>query len=111
MKKFRQTALICVLLIAAAMLLSGCAGETDERVTINVYNWGEYISDGFQGTLDTNAAFEEYFNKNLASKYGFYVEVNYTTYATNEDMYSKLSSGAGTYDIIIPSDYMIERMI
>ncbi len=80
-------------------------------ITLNVYNWGEYISDGFEGSLDTNAAFEEYFNTTLASKYNCTVKVNYTTYATNEDMYFKLSSEAGNYDVIIPSDYMIEKMI
>ncbi|MBO5907527.1 MAG: ABC transporter substrate-binding protein [Clostridia bacterium] len=82
-----------------------------ETVVLNVYNWGEYISDGFEGALDSNKAFEEYFNEYLAPIYGFNVEVNYTTYANNEDMYSKLKSGAGNYDVVIPSDYMIEKMI
>ena len=112
--KFALLALICAV---ATMLMCSCGDKNEDAptvsgktVTLNVYNWGEYISDGFQGTLDTNAAFEEYFNKNLASKYGFYVEVNYTTYATNEDMYSKITSGAGVYDVIIPSDYMIQKL-
>ena len=39
------------------------------------------------------------------------VKVNYTTYASNEDMYNKIKSGSASYDVIIPSDYMIERMI
>ena len=82
-----------------------------ETVSLNVYNWGEYISDGSLGSLDTNKEFEKYFNENLADKYGFYVEVIYSTYATNEDMYSKITSGAGTYDVIVPSDYMIEKLI
>ena len=87
-------------------------GEIKDVVVLNVYNWGEYISDGFEGCIDSNAEFEKYFNENLASKYGFKIEVNYTTYATNEDMYSKLSSGSadGVYDVIIPSDYMLQRM-
>ena len=115
MKKI--TALI-FLLVLLTLSLASCKksdeGETvftGETKTLNVYNWGEYISDGSLGTLDSNAAFEEYFNKNLASKYGFYIKVNYTTYATNEDMFSKLKSNAGTYDIVVPSDYMIEQMI
>ncbi len=66
-----------------------------------VYNWGEYISDGTDGSLDVNKAFEE--------KYG--IEVVYDTYDNNEVMYSKLKSGGVSYDIVIPSDYMIERMI
>ena len=85
--------------------------STDKTVVLNVYNWGEYISDGFEGALDSNKAFEEYFNEHLASKYGHKIEVNYTTYANNEDMYAKLKSGAGNYDIVVPSDYMIEKMI
>lgn len=66
-----------------------------------VYNWGEYISDGDDDSLDVNAAFTE--------KYG--IEVVYDTYDNNEVMYSKLKSGGVSYDIVIPSDYMVERMI
>ena len=83
-----------------------------ETVTLNVYNWGEYISDGSEDSFDVNREFEKYFNENLAQKYGYKIKINYTTYATNEDMYSKLSSGAGdgVYDVIFPSDYMLQRM-
>ncbi|MBE6635722.1 MAG: spermidine/putrescine ABC transporter substrate-binding protein [Ruminococcaceae bacterium] len=76
-------------------------------ITLNVYNWGEYISDGSFDSLDVNKAFEEYYFK----KYGKRLVVNYTTYATNEDMYSKLKNSAVVYDIVVPSDYMIEKMI
>ena len=68
---------------------------------INVYNWGEYISDGAEGTMNVIKEFEKLTG----------ITVNYTTYASNEDMYSKLKSGGVSYDVIIPSDYMIERMI
>jgi spermidine/putrescine transport system substrate-binding protein len=81
---------------------------------LNVYNWGEYISDEDDedcGLFDTNAAFEEYFNTYLAQEFGYYVKVNYTTYATNEDMYAKITNSAVAYDIIIPSDYMIEKLV
>ena len=73
---------------------------------LNVYNWGEYISDGSDDTLDTVKAFEEWYEEN----YGQKIKVNYSTYASNEDMYAKLSSGAVSYDLVIPSDYMIARM-
>ena len=66
-----------------------------------VYNWGEYISDGADDTLDVNKAFEE--------KYG--IDVVYDNFDNNEVMYSKLKSGGVSYDVVIPSDYMIERMI
>ncbi len=84
--------------------------------TLNVYNWGEYISDGFEDSYDSNLEFEKYFNTYLAKDKGYNIEVNYTTYATNEDMYSKISSlmstgGDAIYDIVVPSDYMIQQMI
>lgn len=88
-------------------LLSACRQSDGSTVTLNVYNWGEYISDGSEGTFDTNTEFEEWYFQN----YGKRVRVNYTTYASNEDMYAKLKSGAVRYDIVIPSDYMIELMI
>lgn len=69
--------------------------------TINVFNWGEYISDGSEGSLDVNAAFE-----NATG-----IKVNYSYYDSNEAMYSKMKSEAVSYDIIIPSDYMIQRLI
>ena len=75
--------------------------------TLYVYNWGEYISDGSEESLDVNAAFEEYYYK----KYGKEVSVNYSTFSSNEDMYAKINSGAATYDVIVPSDYMIQRMV
>ena len=68
---------------------------------INVYNWGEYISDGSEGTLDVNKEFEKETG----------IKINYTTYDSNENMYNKIKGGGANYDIIIPSDYMIERMI
>ena len=75
--------------------------------TLNVYNWGEYISDGSEDSFDTVKEFEKWYKET----YGQSVKVNYDTYASNEDMYSKISSGAVSYDVIIPSDYMIARMI
>ena len=90
----------------ALLLLCGC-GEQKETLTLNVYNWGQYISDGSEGTLNVNEEFEKYY----LEEFGEEVKVNYTTYASNEDMYNKLKSGSASYDVIIPSDYMIERMI
>ncbi len=75
-------------------------------VELNVYNWGEYISDGSEDSLNSNEEFEKY----CLNKFGIKVNVNYSTYDTNENMYSKIKSSAVSYDIIIPSDYMIEKM-
>lgn len=82
-----------------------------ETVTLNVYNWGEYISDGSEDSFDSNKGFEKYFNTYLSDKYGgIKIKVEYSTYPTNEDMYSKITNSAVSYDVIIPSDYMIEKM-
>lgn len=99
-------ALLIAALVLLSVLLTGCSGR-GKTITLNVYNWGEYISDGSEGTFDVNAAFEDYYYET----YGVQVQVNYTTYASNEDMYNKIRSGATRYDVIFPSDYMIERMI
>lgn len=111
--------LLCLLL--AAVLAAGlpasaafAAGEDDvfvapgydytrfwgAGVTLNVYNWGEYISNGADGSLDVVRAFEDLTG----------IRVNYTTYDTNESLYAKLKSGGGNYDVIIPSDYMVGKM-
>lgn len=90
------------------------ARENYPTKTLNVYNWGEYISDEDNeecGLFDVNAGFEEYFNERLSDKYGCYIKVNYSTYSTNEDMYNKIDNSAVAYDIVIPSDYMIQKMI
>jgi len=74
----------------------------DLDISINVYNWGEYISDGSEPELlDVNREFEALTG----------INVNYTTYATNEELYAKLKGGGADYDIIIPSEYMVSRMI
>ncbi|MBP3919244.1 MAG: spermidine/putrescine ABC transporter substrate-binding protein [Clostridia bacterium] len=110
MKRMTLFAVFALVMCLCVGTLAGCGGENDV-VTLNVYNWGEYISDGSEDSYDVNAAFEEWFNENYAEEYGFSVKVNYTTYASNEDMYNKLRSGAATYDVIFPSDYMVERLI
>ncbi|MGI5824766.1 MAG: ABC transporter substrate-binding protein [Bacillota bacterium] len=95
MKKMKF-GLAVLLLAAVSFSLFGCgmAGLKDEEV-LNIYNWGEYMDpevlDDF--TAETG------------------IEIKYEEFTTNEDMYTKLRSGIGKYDIIIPSDYMIERMI
>ena len=101
MKKM-MTLLAAILLLA--LCLTGCGGK--DTLTLNVYNWGEYISDGSEGGFDTIREFETWYEET----YGQKVTVNYSTYASNEDMYNKISSGAVSYDVIIPSDYMIAKM-
>ena len=72
-----------------------------QNITLNVYNWGEYISNGSDDSLDVVSAFEDLTG----------IKVNYTTFDSNESMYAKLKSGAADYDVVIPSDYMVAKMI
>ena len=106
MKKF--LAILFVTAILLSTLVHVCFAMGSEKdyshlrgTSINVYNWGEYISDGSEGSLDVN--------KEFTKRYG--IKVNYTTFESNENMYNKLQSGGANYDIVIPSDYMIAKLI
>lgn len=111
MKKYVSLILTCIILLCT--LLSGCGYEYKELnlrgkyttdlkgTTLTVYNWGEYISDGADDTIDVNREFEKITG----------IKVNYITFESNETMYSQVKNGGVNYDIIIPSDYMLERMI
>lgn len=92
MKKIKKVLALFILVLMAFSLVS--CGK-NQKVTLNVYNWGDYIDESVIGEFE--------------KKYG--VKVNYETYATNEDMYVKVKSGATDYDVLIPSDYMISKMI
>ncbi len=89
----KVTLTLCVLGLAAlSALLTGCG---QDRPTLYVYNWGDYIDE------DILEEFEKEFN----------MKVVYDTFSTNEDLYVKLKSGGSTYDVIFPSDYMLTRML
>jgi len=100
--KFRRILALALLLgLTVSLSALGTAAAKDDTVTINVYNWGQYISDGTDGYIDVNKAFTEATG----------IQVNYMTYDSNETMYTKLKTGGSSYDVIIPSDYMIARLI
>lgn len=104
MKKILSVILCLALFASFTFCFAGC--KSDKSLVLNVYNWGEYISDGSEGSFYTVEEFEKWYE----SEYGQKVKVNYETFTSNEDMYAKLKSGAVSYDVIIPSDYMIARM-
>lgn len=99
MKKILSVVLCICLVLGCCAMLTGC-GSSD-KTTLYVYNWGQYISEGDDDSLDVIAAFEEAYPN---------IKVQYSTYDSNEIMYSKLANGGITVDVIIPSDYMIGRM-
>lgn len=100
MKKVICVVLSVLLAVSCLAGLSGCGSS--KKTTLYVYNWGQYISEGDDGSLDVIAAFEEAYPN---------IRVQYSTYDSNEIMYSKLANGGITVDVIIPSDYMIGRMV
>ena len=82
--------------LAAIVLVTGCGGSSaGENGELNVYNWGEYIDE------DVIDLFEEETG----------IKVNYKTYDTNEDMYPIIANGAADWDVVCPSEYMIQKML
>ena len=109
----KALALTCAMTMAASLFLTGCGGSdyttmsgngsdnnsgdsngSGKRV-VNVCSWGEYIDE------DLIYQFEDETG----------IKVNYQTAESNEALYSLLKTGAGDYDVIVPSDYMIARLI
>ena len=93
MKK-RLVFLLALALVLGLMVvsLSGCG---EKSTTLTVFNWFDYIDE------DVIKMFEQETG----------IKVNYTNFTTNEEMFAKLEKGSGSYDVIFPSDYIIERMI
>lgn len=91
MKKIKSL-IILTLVLAIGIVASGCG---EKKPTLNVYNWGDYIDKSVI--------------KDFEEEYG--MKVVYDTFETNEDLYVKIKQGSSDYDVVIPSDYMIERMI
>lgn len=94
MKRMGQWAALLVCLLCAA-LFAGCGGEKTPARELKVYNWGDYIDPDILKSFERETG----------------IRVVYDTFATNEDMFVKLRAGGSDYDVAIPSDYMISRMI
>lgn len=115
MKKMLLFFLVFIVSVLPAGIIAFAADEeifSDEQIAyyanlglqgtvVNVYNWGEYISDGSDDSLNVVEEFERLTG----------AKVNYTNFESNENLYSKLSGGGVSYDVIVPSDYMISRLI
>ncbi len=109
----KKTLSILICFVILALCLCGCGYEYHDLdlrakytrdyagTELTVYNWGEYISDGGDGAIDVNREFEKLTG----------IKVNYLTFESNETMYSQVKNGGVKYDIVIPSDYMIQRLI
>ena len=84
------------------LFITGCEYKSEKaKEYINVYSWGEFISNGSEGSIDVN--------KEFTKETG--IKVNYKTFQNNEELFAKLSGGGFDYDVIIPSDYMVSKLI
>ena len=77
------------------VLLAGCGSGGKERRVVNVCSWGEYIDESLIGEFESQTG----------------IHVNYQTAESNETLYSLLQTGGADFDVIVPSDYMIGRLI
>lgn len=78
-----------------------------EEVTLNIYNWGEYLSYDDEECYDVLIEFEKFYEETYKQN----ITVNYSEFDSNESLYAKIKNGVSGYDVIIPSDYMIARLI
>lgn len=102
----RRLGLLAAVLAAAVLTLTACGGQSAPPTAggeggkqiggeLNVFNWSEYLP---QEVIDQ-----------FSREYG--VKVNYDTYSSNEEMLAKIQSGASGYDLVVPSDFMLQVMI
>jgi spermidine/putrescine transport system substrate-binding protein len=86
---------IAALAVSAVLLLSLFTSGCGKRPEVNVYNWGEYIDESVLSDFEKETG----------------IKVNYATFTSNESMYAVLKNGGSDYDVVIPSDYMVSRLI
>ena len=89
----KKIVLLLMVFVLSTGILAGC--QNKDQTVLNVYNWGDYIDEDIFKTFEEETG----------------IKINYETFATNEEMYTKIKKGGTKYDIAIPSDYMIEKMI
>ena len=96
MKRFKKlTALVSATLLTTSLFVGCGASNAGENGTLNFFNVGDYIDEALIRKFEKETG----------------IKVNYSTYDTNEIMYQKVKTNPGTYDLVVPSDYMIEKMI
>lgn len=95
MKKTLALILSLALILTLAAACSGGTANTESKGVVNVYNWGEYIDKDVLDEFEAETG----------------ITVNYREFETNEQLYSLLRQGGVSYDVIIPSDYMVSRLI
>lgn len=95
MKAIRILAMLMALMLGMSCVALAEADQPYAGTAITVYNCYDYINPEVIDMFTAETG----------------IEVQYVNYTSNEEMYTKLSAGAGEYDVIVPSDYMIERLV
>ena len=111
MKRALIFILVIALVLPMTLALPSCSNNDDtsgNTIVLNVYNWGEYmpLSEEEHG-YDLNREFEIWYE----ATYGQKIKVNYDMFSSNEELRAKLEANAVSYDIVIPSDYMIDYFV
>lgn len=93
-KKIIKSISILSLSLIMGINMTGCGAGKDSSKVLNVYNVGDYIDESLIDEFEEQTG----------------IKVQYSTYDTNEMMYQKVKSGSTKYDLVFPSDYMIQKM-
>ena len=94
MKLYKKVISLLTIAVLSASMTVGCGKGKDSTKVLNIYNVGDYIDEGLIRKFEKETG----------------IKVVYETYDTNETMYQKVKSGSTNYDLIFPSDYMIEKL-
>ena len=118
MKKMKYLLFACIL---AVLTFTGCGRDDDSVIVLRVNNWEEYIDEGDWEEGDeielgdgrvifSETGIVEEFEDWFYENYGMYVEVEYSTFGTNEELYNQMTMG-DTYDLVCPSEYMFMKLM
>ncbi len=121
--KRRKFPLFVALSILSVLSLPACAESeknakdtSSENIVLNVYNSADYIledsyEENAEGKKELVPGLVSQFEDYCKEEYGVNVQVNYSTFDTNENMLSELKTGKANYDLVCPSDYVVQKMI
>ncbi len=107
--------ILLALLLGAGLALGlppAFAADEDAGLVLRVYNWQDYINDGVdEDNNKVNKSVLELWAEDYESRTGRKVSVQYDMFETNETMLNTLRTGKTQYDLVCPSDYIIQKMI
>ena len=94
MKIYKKLISLLTIGVLSSTMMVGCGNKKDSTQVLNIYNVGDYIDESLISKFEEETG----------------IKVLYETYDTNETMYQKVKSGSTNYDLVFPSDYMVEKM-